>query len=184
MFLLIIGRVMVKNKIRLLEGLLVEKNKEISQLHALIKKNDEKHQADLQKKINYYENILALMPGHVYWLDRNNTYLGCNDNQAKQVMLASRHDIVGKKTSDLLSNSDHIIDIYKLNNQIMETGVAHAAIEYADMADGDIAISTNIGVRKTSIFLKKCPCRMSKVRSLDCWGFQLILRSLKKPRQP
>lgn len=39
---------------------------------------------------DYYESILALMPGHVYWLDRNNIYLGCNDAQAKNAGLKSR----------------------------------------------------------------------------------------------
>lgn len=30
--------------------------------------------------IEYYENIIACMPGNVYWLDKNGTALGCNTN--------------------------------------------------------------------------------------------------------
>lgn len=56
----------------------------------------------LKEKILFYENLLALMPGHVYWLDTNNVYLGCNNQQAEVLKLESRENIVGKRNKDLL----------------------------------------------------------------------------------
>lgn len=59
------------------------------------KKNKEKEYLEI------LEHIIAIMPGHVYWLDKNGVYLGCNDNQAKSAGLKSRKDIVGLKNKDL-----------------------------------------------------------------------------------
>lgn len=56
----------------------------------------------LKEKILFYENLLALMPGHVYWLDTNNVYLGCNNQQAEVLRLESRENIVGKRNKDLI----------------------------------------------------------------------------------
>lgn len=47
------------------------------------------------------KNILTNLPGHVYWKDRNGTYLGCNLSQAQDLNLASCDDIIGKTDYDL-----------------------------------------------------------------------------------
>lgn len=70
-------------------------SKEINELQKLLMKNNEIHQLtlslenerskfknELQAIHEYYDNIIALMPGHVYWLDKI-MFLGCNDLQAK-----------------------------------------------------------------------------------------------------
>jgi signal transduction histidine kinase len=44
---------------------------------------------------NYLENIIAVMPGNVYWLDRNCILLGGNDNLAKVFGLKSRAELAG-----------------------------------------------------------------------------------------
>lgn len=36
----------------------------------------------LKEELAYYEDILAHIPGHVYWLNKDNIYLGCNDYNA------------------------------------------------------------------------------------------------------
>lgn len=53
---------------------------------------------------NYFKlsEIISVLPGHVYWKDRNCILQGCNDEQAKDVGLNSRHDIVGKTAYDLI----------------------------------------------------------------------------------
>ena len=127
---------MNKNKAISIQNLPAEKDKEIAQLHELIKKNEALHLKEIIKTRNYYENILGLMPGHVYWLDRNNVYLGCNDIQAKQAQLTMRQDIVGKKNKDLpWKNQAEELD--RLNKEVMETGVARTEVEHAVMANGD-----------------------------------------------
>ncbi len=52
-------------------------------------------------KLSMLEDIIAVMPGNVYWMDKNGVYLGCNDNQAKVIGLESRKDIIGKRNIDL-----------------------------------------------------------------------------------
>jgi PAS domain S-box-containing protein len=73
----------------------------------------------------FYENILAVLPFHVYWLDRSNRYLGCNDNQAKSAGLKSRFDIVGLRNGDLPNHRDYpqlckMLD--ETNEKIMSSG--------------------------------------------------------------
>ena len=160
---------MSKQHIKLTEVLLAEKEQEIADLNSQIKQLKDDYEIILQKKVDYYENILALMPGHVYWLDRNNTYLGCNDNQAKQVFLSSRHDIVGKKTRDLQDDEARIIELDNLNHQVMETGIPHTAIECARMADGE-------GV----YFSQKVPLRDDNNTVIGLLGISIDITELKK----
>ncbi len=160
---------MSKQHIQLTELLLAEKEQKIADLNRQISQLKDNHEITLQKNVDYYENILALMPGHVYWLDRNNTYLGCNDNQAKQVFLSSRHDIVGKKTSDLLDDEARILELDNLNNQVMATGIPHTAIECARMADGE-------GV----YFSQKVPLRDDNNAVIGLLGISIDITELKK----
>lgn len=152
-----------------LHALVEEKNKIIVGLTEQIKENNASHQLELQRKINYYENILAFMPGHVYWLDRNNTYMGCNDIQAKDVMLTSRHDIVGKKTSDLLRDDEQAIETDQLNTQIMETGIAYSGIENAIMSE-----------REGVYLSQKVPLRDEKNEVIGLLGISIDITELKK----
>lgn len=52
-------------------------------------------------RLELLENIIAVMPGHVYWMDKQGIYLGCNDNQAKAIGFSSRKDVVGKTNADI-----------------------------------------------------------------------------------
>ncbi|MCK4869780.1 MAG: response regulator [Gammaproteobacteria bacterium] len=89
----------------------------------------------LKEIIDYLENIIARMPGHVFWIDRNNNFLGCNNNQAKDIGLKSRHEIIGKTISDF-QNSDNTKKIVKLNNKIMDSGRRVAMEETGFLPDG------------------------------------------------
>lgn len=50
---------------------------------------------------NYLEDIIANLPGNIYWLDKNCIYLGCNDNAARFAGLASRKEAVGLSYEDM-----------------------------------------------------------------------------------
>jgi two-component system aerobic respiration control sensor histidine kinase ArcB len=91
------------------------------------------------ERLEFLENIIALMPGHVYWVDRNNVYLGCNDNQAKSIGLSSRKDIVGKRNIDI---PGFLIPaaLDPINKQVMESGKTILLEEPAILADGTHAI--------------------------------------------
>jgi len=52
--------------------------------------------------IDYYNNIIGLLPGNVYWKDKNGYYRGCNINMANILSLGDPKNIVGKTDYDLL----------------------------------------------------------------------------------
>lgn len=90
----------------------------------------EKEQAEVT-----LEHIIAHMPGHVYWLNRNNVYLGCNEQQAKNAGLANRHEIIGKKNKDMIW-SEQADDVDSLNEKVMSSGHSMEFEETAQNIDG------------------------------------------------
>lgn len=80
---------------------------------------------DKHRDIKMLESIIGLVPGHVYWIDRDGTYLGCNDEQARAAGLASRHDIVGLRNQDLPWNKNAGSLVHELddtNYYVMHSG--------------------------------------------------------------
>jgi PAS domain S-box-containing protein len=94
----------------------------------------------------YFENIIALMPGHVYWKDRNGVFLGCNDEQAKFIGFKSRKDVVGLTAYDTLPH-DFANKIMVTDNEIMDTGIPRTIEEILILPDGTESIWLS----------KKCP---------------------------
>lgn len=85
----------------------------------------------LSREINEKNVLLSIiekLPGHVYWLDRNNVYLGCNNLQALSFGLKSRHDVIGKTNEIFFPKEDaEILD--KNNLAVMETGKSYEGEE-------------------------------------------------------
>ncbi len=160
---------MQNSELRAMQHLLEEKDRKIAELMTLVQTNIESHQHALQEKITYYENILALMPGSVYWLNRDNIYMGCNDIQAQQIMLSSRHDIVGKRTYDLLESVEEAKKIDQLNTVVMETGIAHSDIERGMLPDGERVY-----------FSQKVPLRDTNNDVIGLLGISIDISELKK----
>jgi two-component system, OmpR family, aerobic respiration control sensor histidine kinase ArcB len=86
------------------------------------------YKKELKSLREYHESILAQMPGHVYWLDRNHRYLGCNDNLARYLKFHSREAILGLSNHDFLLSSA-AYDLDELNEDVMSTAIAHERIE-------------------------------------------------------
>jgi PAS domain S-box-containing protein len=101
----------------------------------MTKINENQTLTELRTRIDYLEKIISLMPGHVYWLDKNNVYLGCNDLQAKSVELNSRHDIVGKRNGDLIWK-EFADELDNLNIEVMKTGRPHIEEENIRTVNG------------------------------------------------
>ncbi|KTD25385.1 sensory box sensor histidine kinase/response regulator [Legionella lansingensis] len=102
---------------------------EIKQLKAEIQKLKQLNR-ELEEAQAYYEDILAHLPGHVYWLNKDNVYLGCNTLHATNVNLKSRKDIVGKTNYDMPWR-DQAENLDELNNLIMRTGTPQSLEEAA-----------------------------------------------------
>lgn len=94
-------------------------------------------------KLAFFDNIISLMPGHVYWVDRDGIYQGCNDAQAKSSGLSDRAEIIGKRNKDLPWNCNakaipEMID--KVNQDVMEAGTTMVIEEPAELSDGTKAV--------------------------------------------
>lgn len=123
--------------------------------------------------IEMLENILALMPGHVYWVDSKGTYLGCNDNQAKSAGLPSRKEIISKRNQDLPWNYNQNMlpeALDKINTEVMETGRTITVEEPALLQDG-----TQV------VFLStKAPIRNRQGRIMGMVGISIDITERKK----
>lgn len=89
-----------------LQQLVREKEEEISRL--------EMENAKLR-------NILALMPGTVFWKDREGKFLGCNNNNAHLLGYSSPDEIIGKRNSDLFDATLAAI-ADQIDQEIIATG--------------------------------------------------------------
>jgi two-component system aerobic respiration control sensor histidine kinase ArcB len=90
-------------------------------------------------QLEILNKIIALMPGHVYWIDKKGCYLGCNDQQAISAGLTSREEIIGKRNKDLPWNSNATLlpeALDKINDEVMKTGNAVTAEEPGTLIDG------------------------------------------------
>ncbi len=150
------------------ENSFTPKDKEIAELKKILDTKEALYRESLQQTRQYYEDILSLMPGHVYWLDRNNVYLGCNEIQAKQARLSSRQQIVGLRNADL-PWKDQAEELDILNTMVMESGVSESKIEYATMANGD-------GI----YFSQKVPLRNSQNEVIGVLGVSVDITELKR----
>lgn len=81
----------------------------------------------------YYDNLIAHMPGNVYWWNRDNVCLGVNDNVAKLLGLRSRSDAVGKTYEDFAKIGEwqeEQADIFKQeDNIVMNSGIPRLNID-------------------------------------------------------
>jgi len=132
-----------------LNTIIEEKNREIIRLKELLDLERCKIVSELLEK-DYYEDILAHVPGHVYWLNKENIYLGCNDLHAKNAGLSSRHDVVGKRNSDM-PWKDQAEEIDALNIKAMKSGVPISREEHA-VLNGEklIFLSQKVPMRNKS----------------------------------
>ena len=52
---------------------------------------------ELEKELKIVQRIISQVPAHIYWLDTNFVFQGCNQAQADSSGLKSPKDIVGTK---------------------------------------------------------------------------------------
>jgi two-component system aerobic respiration control sensor histidine kinase ArcB len=93
----------------------------------------------ISHQLKMLDDIISLMPGNVYWIDREGYYLGCNDNEAQHVGLEHRHNIIGKKNIDM-PEFIHPDRLDEINERVMTTGQSITVEEPAILKDGSEAI--------------------------------------------
>jgi PAS domain S-box-containing protein len=89
------------------------------------------------------QNIIACMPGSVYWKDRKGIYRGCNDEFLRMFGFKSQNEVIGKSDIDIahLSFGHEIaLSFQRVDNEVMSTGVARLGFEEPPfaLADGSI----------------------------------------------
>lgn len=76
---------------------------------------------------NYLNNILTLLPEHIYWMDLDGKIIGCNEQQAKSFGLSSSNDLIGMNIYDVAKllhwNESIPRAIRKNDREIMTTGI-------------------------------------------------------------
>ena len=94
---------------------------------------------ETEDRLQMLDNIIAALPGNIYWMDRNGVYLGCNDNNAKAIGLKSRKEIIGKRNIDMSEYAaPEVLD--PINKQVMQKEQTILAEEPAILRDGTKAI--------------------------------------------
>ena len=88
-----------------------------------------------QAEKEFLFSIIGKIPGHVYWLNRNNIYLGCNDLQAHDFGLEAKEEVIGKTNKDLHSSAE-AESLDKTNQMVMESGESYIGEENASMSNG------------------------------------------------
>lgn len=134
------------------------------------------HVAEHQKRITeiFLKNVISNLPDHVFWEDKEGRFLGCNDQQAKNIGFEKAEDIVGKTIWDIakkLDWTDEMIQNLRANDlEVMNTGKTISVEESAMWANG-----------VTRTFLsKKAPLRDDHGNCIGILGLSFDITELKK----
>lgn len=119
-----------------------------------------------------YEELIALLPGSIYWKDKNGVYLGCNSAMAEMVGLADRYQVIGKTDYDL-SWKEQVDKLIKHDRLVMDSGKPHVFEETGRLGNGE----------EITVITHKIPLRNKKNEIMVYLEPQLILQRLKKPRK-
>jgi two-component system, OmpR family, aerobic respiration control sensor histidine kinase ArcB len=122
-----------------------------------------------EKAESTLENILAHMPGHVFWKDKNGVYLGCNNRQAQSIGFQFGYEIIGKTDFDLPWGENQAEIFHENDLHIIETGKTEI-IEEKALVGG-----------KDAIFLShKSPMRNKKGEIIGVLGITINITDRKK----
>jgi DNA-binding CsgD family transcriptional regulator len=70
-------------------------------------------------ELKYLNQVLMLVPGNIYWKDKQGRYLGCNYQQLQIAHVGALEEIIGKTDKDLYS-SEIATQIMQTDKEIME----------------------------------------------------------------
>lgn len=74
----------------------------------------------------YLDNILANVPEILYWMDKNEVVLGCNDRQAHSFGLKDKKEVIGKSIPELAKivgwDQSLVDNLHANNQQVIQSG--------------------------------------------------------------
>lgn len=119
-----------------------------------LQENSDILSSELSQLVNdplYLEKLVALMPGHIYWQNKEGVIIGCNDNQARFFGYNSRYEIIGKTPYDLLPK-DAANAITETNRRLMASGEVSFAEERMVTSEGQERIYFSQKIPLKNIF--------------------------------
>ena len=74
------------------------------------------------------DQLLTHIPGHIYWMDKDNFFMGCNNEQAFNAGLNSRDEIIGKANYQM-PWKEYAKKLDAINSEVIKTGAPKYLIE-------------------------------------------------------
>ncbi|MDF2529874.1 MAG: sensor histidine kinase [Gammaproteobacteria bacterium] len=115
------------------------------------------------------DNILANLPGHVFWLDKNELILGCNNLQAQSIGYNSPKEIIGKYLYNLIPEEE-FTKLHQANQEVYSSGKPLEVEEELTRADG----------RKGVFLSQKVPMRDKQGNIVGLLGIAFDITSKKQ----
>lgn len=137
--------------------------KRISKLLKSISAND-------TVELHTLKQIVNLLPGHVYWYDKNGVFYGCNDQQARAFGFGKSQDLIGKNGYEMQESLRALEELKKVNEQIYQTGQMQTVEERGTYYNG----------REIVFLSKKLPWRDRKGKILGIIGISFDITERKK----
>ncbi|MDR1551618.1 MAG: PAS domain-containing sensor histidine kinase [Holosporaceae bacterium] len=144
----------------------------------LFKKDEDDAQAGMRKQLEeeqakneLLQSIIGKIPGHVYWLDCNHIYQGCNNLQAEQLRLTASSDIIGKRNCDL-HDTEEANKLDDINKKVMETG-----------QENEIEESICVRGKKRNYLSKKAPLVDRRGKVIGLLGLSIDITDRKKAEE-
>jgi two-component system aerobic respiration control sensor histidine kinase ArcB len=118
------------------------------------------------------KQVLALLPGHVFWQDKNNVFLGCNKLQAQSAGFTSAEMLIGKSNYEIFSQKEADA-LNKINKQVVDTGKEVTLEEPGTYEDGE----------QRYFLSKKAPFKDSNNNTIGVLGVAFDITAEKNAEQ-
>jgi two-component system sensor histidine kinase/response regulator len=127
----------------------------------------------------FLATVVSSLPGHVYWLDKNGTFLGCNERQAEAAGVTP-DALIGKTVYDFLPQEQADI-ITRNNEEVLRTGALFVAEERASYR----ALPDNSGeyASDTTYLSEKVPLKNHSGETIGLVSVSLDIGDRKRVEQ-
>lgn len=126
----------------------------------------------MAKADDYLENVLAVVPGHIYWKNLKGEFLGCNNSQALDAGFSCREDIVGLTDYDMPWKDD-AESLREADACVISGGMAVISEEGSRLYDG----------RERVWLSRKEPLRDKKGKIIGIIGTSIDITDQKQAEQ-
>lgn len=126
--------------------------------------------AALEEKLKIAERVIAQVPSHIYWMDKDLVFQGSNQAQAQAAGLNSPRELVGTKVSDYLTPP--LFDLINGNNLKALNEEKTVVVEEAGRAEDGSIIKTFLSC--------KSPLYDEKKKLLGIVGISVDITALKE----